>query len=170
MVELGGEQCTVLAIRFVDTRGRAPRWSAQMFTFDRDTFFRMYEAAFAALSPPAASGLGALLASLEEDPDVSNVRWAAYMMATVKHECADRWQPIEEFGKGQGRPYGIQVQATGSNGKQYLNVYYGRGYVQLTWKDNYEKMSRVLGLSDELLIYPERVMEPEIAYKIMSYG
>jgi putative chitinase len=133
-------------------------------------FFDSYREEYGRLIQSQVSGIENLLTYIECDPQVNDVRWAAYMMATVKHECADRWQPIEEFGKGQGRPYGIQVQSTGSNGKQYLNVYYGRGYVQLTWKDNYEKMSRVLGLSDELLIYPERVMEPEIAYKIMSYG
>ncbi len=141
-----------------------------MFTFGRDTFFQMYEAAFAALSPPAASGLGALLASLEEDPDVSNVRWAAYMLATVKHECADRWQPIEEFGKGKGRPYGQPVTVTDADGTQFTNRYYGRGYVQLTWKLNYDKMSKALDLGNGLVLHPEHALEPQTAYRIMSYG
>jgi len=102
-----------------------------LFTFSQDTFFQTYEAAFAALSPTAASGLGALLGFLEQDPEVTDVPWAAYMLATVKHECANRWQPIEEFGKGKGRPYGRPVIVTDADGTQYTNRYYERGYVQL---------------------------------------
>ena len=142
----------------------------EMMKFDHKKFFDSYREEYGSLIQSQVSGIENLLVCIEHDPQVNDVRWAAYMMATVKHECADEWQPIEEYGKGQGRPYGIQVQVTGSDGKQYLNVYYGRGYVQLTWKENYEKMSKALGLSDELLIHPERVMEPVIAYNIMSYG
>lgn len=92
------------------------------------------------------------------------------MLATVKHECADRWQPIAEFGQGRGHDYGQPVMVEGSDGKTYTNIYYGRGYLQLTYKSNYEKMSRDLNLGDELLIHPDRGLEPAIAYRIMSYG
>jgi hypothetical protein len=143
---------------------------SETMKFDHKKFFDSYREEYGSLIQSQVSGIENLLVCIEHDPQVNDVRWATYMMATVKHECADEWQPIEEYGKGQGRPYGIQVQVTGSDGKQYLNVYYGRGYVQLTWKENYEKMSKVLGLSDELLIHPERVMEPVIAYNVMSYG
>ena len=40
---------------------------------------------------------------------------------------------------------GKPVTVTDSSGKQYTNVYYGRGYVQLTWKTNYKAMSPVTG-------------------------
>jgi putative chitinase len=43
-------------------------------------------------------------------------------------------------------------------------------HVQLTWDYNYKKMSTALGMDDALLIHPEQVMEPDVAYKIMSYG
>ena len=141
-----------------------------MFTFSHDTFFQMYVATFAPLKPVAASGLEALLGFLEEDPDVNDVRWAAYMLATVKHECADRWQPIEEFGKGKGHPYGQPVNVADDDGTQYTNQYYGRGYVQLTWKLNYDKMSRALDLGNGLVLHPEHALEPQTAYRIMSYG
>lgn len=138
--------------------------------FDHTKFFDLYRKEYGKLTQQKVSGIENLLIYVERDADVNDVRWAAYMFATTKHECADRWQPIEEFGKGAGRPYGKKVKVTGSDGKTYLIAYYGRGYVQLTWKDNYEKMSKALGLGDALLIHPERVMEPEIAYNIMSYG
>ncbi len=141
-----------------------------MLAFNHESFLQAYAAAFAALKPAAASGLDALLGFLEEDPDVSDVRWAAYMLATVKHECADRWQPIEEFGKGKGHAYGQPATVTDADGTQYTNTYYGRGYVQLTWKLNYDKMSRALDLGNGLVLHPEHALEPQTAYGIMSYG
>ncbi|KAL7299739.1 hypothetical protein TKK_0007489 [Trichogramma kaykai] len=36
-------------------------------------------------------------------------------------------------------------------------VYYGRGYIQLTWGENYRAASRALGMGDKLLQQPELV-------------
>jgi len=137
---------------------------------DNQKFIKLYEAQYGALDSSQASGLSALLGFLEQDSGVSDLRWAAYMLSTVKHECADRWQPIEEYGKGQGQPYGTPVRVTGSDGKTYVNTYYGRGYVQLTWETNYRNMSHNLDLGDQVLIHPERALDPPTAYKIMSLG
>jgi hypothetical protein len=63
-----------------------------------------------------------LLSGLGEDPDVTDIRWAVYMLATVRHECANTWRPIEEYGKGQGRPYGQPTVVTDQNGTQYTNT------------------------------------------------
>ncbi len=141
-----------------------------MLKFDHTKFFDSYKSAFGSVSQSKVDGIESLLTALEADTDVDDERWAAYMFATVKHECADTWQPIEEYGKGKGRKYGQPVQVTGSDGQTYSNAYYGRGYVQLTWDYNYKKMSTALGMDDALLIHPEQVMEPDVAYKIMSYG
>jgi putative chitinase len=51
----------------------------------------------------------------------------AYVLATVKWETAHTMQPIKEYGSTaylKSKPYW---------------PYYGRGLVQLTWKDNYAK-------------------------------
>jgi putative chitinase len=141
-----------------------------MLGLDREKFAQSYEAVFGRPRPLAASGQEALLGSLEQDGDILDVRWAAYMLATIKHECADRWQPIEEFGKGKGRPYGEPVTVADADGTQFTNTYYGRGFVQLTWKFNYDKLGRALGLGNGLLLHPEHALEPTTAYKIMSYG
>jgi len=137
--------------------------------FDHQMFVNLYEAQWA-LDDNQASGIDALLGFLEQDANVSDVRWAAYMLATTKWECADTWQPIEESDKGQGQPYGNPVTVTGSDGKTYVNTYYGRGYVQLTWEANYQNMSQNLNLGDQLLIHPEMALDPSIAYQIMSFG
>ena len=137
---------------------------------DHRKFMDLYNAQYGALDDSQASGISALLGFLEQDKDVSDVRWAAYMLATVKEECADTWQPIEEWGKGQGHPYGDPVTVTGSDGRTYVNTYYGRGYVQLTWEANYQNMSYNLNLGDQLLIHPEKALDPPIAYDIISFG
>lgn len=139
--------------------------------FDHKTFFDQYKKTFnTKLTQEQVDGIDSLLTAIEQDPDVTDVRWAAYMLATVKHECADRWQPIEEYGKGKGRKYGSAVTVKGSDGKQYKNVYYGRGYVQLTWDYNYKSMSSAILADDSLYCNPSLALDPGDAYKIMSYG
>lgn len=56
------------------------------------------------------------------------------------------------------------------DGTKYTNKYYGRGYVQLTWKLNYDNLGRALGLGNGLVLHPEHALEPQTAYRIMSYG
>ena len=86
--------------------------------FDHQMFISLYETSpapqFGALDDNQALGIDALLGFLEQDAGVSDVRWAAYMLATTKWECADMWQPIEEIGMGQGQPYGNPVTVTAS--------------------------------------------------------
>lgn len=139
--------------------------------FDHKTFFDKYKQLFnVKLKQSQVDGIESLLTSIEQDPDITDVRWAAYMLATVKHECAETWQPIEEYGKGKGRKYGVPVTVTGSDGKQYTNVYYGRGYVQLTWDYNYKNMSQHVLSCDAMYCNPSLALTPADAYKIMSYG
>ena len=135
---------------------------------DRARFFESYRAAFSPLNDSQREGLEELLAAAEGDPQITDLRWLAYMLATVKHECADRWKPIEEFGKGKGREYGKPVTVTDPEGRTHTNVYYGRGYVQLTWDFNYRAMGKALG--NRLLYEPKLALDPRVAYKIMSLG
>ncbi len=46
--------------------------------------------------------------------------------------------------------------------------YKGRGFVQLTGRDNYQRYSRLLGLGDMLLDTPERANEPRIAARVLA--
>jgi hypothetical protein len=122
------------------------------------------------LSAAAKNGLSTLLESIHTDTEITDIRWAAYMLATVQHECASKWLPIEEFGKGKGRPYGTPVPVSDENGTSYLNTYYGRGFVQLTWRANYDRMGRALGMGNLLVLHPEHALEPQTAYRVMSLG
>ncbi|SIQ08601.1 Chitinase class I [Acidiphilium rubrum] len=56
------------------------------------------------------------------------------------------------------------------NGTTYTNTYYGRGYVQLTWGENYLKLGKAIGMDEALAEHPDDALKPGIAYKIISYG
>lgn len=92
---------------------------------------------------------------------LTDLRYAAYMLATVIHETAGTMLPLEEYGKGRNRPYGKPDVITGK-------VYFGRGYVQLTWKYNYEKAGKILGV--DLVNNPEKAMDHEVALRILFDG
>ena len=125
---------------------------------DRAVFFPRVRATVfhGTMTQSQVDGLNSLLDALA---GIADPRWLAYMLATAYHETASTMQPIAEYGCGRGRAYGEPV-----NGR----TYYGRGYVQLTWLNNYEDMSEVTGV--DLVSDPDRALEPAIAAQIMSYG
>jgi hypothetical protein len=129
--------------------------------FAPQQFFAEYRDNFGSPSPRQADGLNDLLREMGADTAIHDIRWFAYMMATAYHETAHTFQPVEEIGKGRGRPYGIPDPKTGQ-------IYYGRGLVQLTWKRNYQKFTDLLGL--DLVDHPALALVPATAYKIMSLG
>jgi hypothetical protein len=136
--------------------------------FDRKKFFHGFAVALGKLSQHQMQGLDALLASAEADSRITDLRWLAYMLATVRRECGNAWHPIPESGKGKGTPYGKPIVVTDPHGKKYRNAYYGRGYVQLTWEHNYARMGKLL--KNELRYKPALALQPAVAYKIMSLG
>lgn len=144
---------------------------------DREDFFDDYRAQFGPIKKQSqVEGLTAILDAMAKDESLRDLRHAAYMLATVRHECADTYYPIEEIGKGVTREYGKIITVKDSKGVEHANVYYGRGYVQLTWSRNYRLMGEKLGMVDTmtgdnaLLLYPELALKPDVAYKIMSKG
>lgn len=141
-----------------------------MLDFDVDAVCSQYKQQSPTLTDDARAGLQYLLNAIHDDPDISDLRWAAYMLATVRWECGGKWQPVKETSRGKGRPYGVPVKVTDADGITYTNTYYGRGYVQLTWKANYANIGEKLGLGNLLVLHPEHALEPQTAYSIMSYG
>jgi len=76
--------------------------------------------------------------------------------------------PIEEYGKGKGQPYGVKDPVTGE-------AYYGRGFVQLTWKDNYAKMTPIVdplfpATPVDLVKTASQALVPDLAAAIMFEG
>ncbi|SEA13175.1 glycoside hydrolase family 19 protein [Bizionia paragorgiae] len=84
----------------------------------------------------------------------------AYIIATAWHES--RLRPIKEWRASLGTPLrAIQD-------KYWHTGFYGRGFVQLTWQNNYRKMSEFLGV--DLVNNPDLALKPEYATKILVYG
>lgn len=85
-------------------------------------------------------------------------RMFAYCLATAWHETAFTMQPIKEYGNDEylkSKPY---------------YPWYGRGYVQLTWEDNYKLQDEKLGLNGDLMSDPDLALEPALATKILLMG
>lgn len=145
-----------------------------MKPINRKAFFAAYRAEFGRLTQPQVDGLELLLAALETDPYIVDPRHAAYMLATVKHECADTWAPITERG---GTAYFAKYDAGTKLGQRLGNTqrgdgarFCGRGYVQITGRDNYARIGKALGMGYGLTTDPDAALDPAIAYRIMSGG
>lgn len=136
---------------------------------DVDRFLMLYKQQFPSESNSAA--LKRLTNRIFSDADITDIRWVAYMLATVKRECGIKMLPVNEIGKGRGKDYGeiIKVKDDATK-KEKENIYYGRGFLQITWENNYKKIGKEIGMGDELFIDPDKALEFETAYKIMSKG
>lgn len=80
----------------------------------------------------------------------------AYVLATAFHETAHTMKPVREYG-----------------GEKYLKSkayypYVGMGYVQLTWRANYEKAGKELGV--DFVKNPKLLLKPEHAAPILVTG
>lgn len=143
---------------------------------DHTAFFNGYRDAFGKIKQGTVTGIELLGRQMENDPEITDLRWAAYMLATVKHECANKWQPITEFGP---KSYFDKYETGTAIGKRLGNTakgdgwkYRGRGYVQITGRANYDRLSKALQMPDNqnLVDNPDNTLIPAVAYGIMSYG
>ena len=128
------------------------------------TFKESYKSYSGSLTAFQFEGIQTIISEWEKYGTLTDLRQLAYILATIKHETANTFRPIEEYGKGRGRPYGELV-----NGHRY----YGRGYVQLTWYENYLRMTKRLnqqGIECDLVNNPEQTLQPDIASAITFIG
>lgn len=83
----------------------------------------------------------------------------AYVLATVEHETAGTFKPVKEA-------YWLDENWRKNNLRYY--PYYGRGFVQLTWRENYQKYSKILGV--DLVKNPDILLEPNVSLFILVHG
>lgn len=136
-----------------------------MMMFDRDLYFNTVRDALfhGALTQQQVDGQSVILAVWEYQAGgtpMTDLRWLAYMLSTTYHETAQRMWPITEYGS---ESYLQQ--------KEYW-PFIGRGFVQLTWEDNYRKASAALGLIDDrdLIEHPEFALDSLISSRVMFRG
>lgn len=108
------------------------------------------------LTQDQVNGINAILAVF---PDNWDLRWCAYAMGTVFWETRMTMQPVREA-------FWLSEAWRKANLRYY--PYYGRGYVEMTWLENYQKFAAIVGV--DLVKFPDLALHPDIAAKIMVYG
>lgn len=127
------------------------------------------------LTTNQVSGLESLL-DYWESQELTDLRQLSYVLATTAWETAYTCQPIREIGSDNYfykmyDPKGLRpavAKALGNTTPGDGVKYSGRGFVQLTGRTNYERMSVVTGV--DLVNNPDLAMQPDIATKILFYG
>lgn len=128
------------------------------------------------LSQSQVDGLNVILAA-SQDLDIAE---RAYLLATAHHETGRTMQPVrEEFGRTDDQSIS-RLETAWRNGKLKSvktpywrkdkdgKSWFGRGYVQLTHKYNYERASALTGI--DLVANPSAAMRPDVAAKILVQG
>ena len=118
-----------------------------------DRLFTNYP--FEKLTDFQQEALSFILAKLA-DSTIQDLRQQAYTVATIKHETGDTYRPIKEYGSEQYL-----------RSKAYF-PFVGRGYCQITWKDNYKRFGDLLKI--DLLTKPELALDPDVSWRITELG
>lgn len=99
-----------------------------------------------------------LIVSTFKEYGYTDERCLAYILGTIYHETARTMQPIEEYGWSR-RWYARLI-----GGQRY----YGRGFIQLTHRSNYERIGNKIGKN--LVDNPALALEPTISARIAVIG
>jgi len=148
-----------------------------MFEFDRKVYFDNYRTRFGPLTQELVNALEFLLGEIEADNrfvgSETDRRQIAYCLATFKWETAHTMKPIDEIGSTSyfDSRYGPQT----SVGKRLGNTqpgdgsrFHGRGYVQLTGRNNYDRAGKFLNV--DLISSPDKAKDPKLSYQISIQG
>jgi len=100
-----------------------------------------------------------LIAKALKDEGIYSKRVMAYALATVEHETAQTFEPIEEI---NGRAHARRLGYSGGDN------YYGRGFIQLTHDYNYKKYGERLGLGSKLVDDPSLALDKAVSARILA--
>ena len=92
---------------------------------------------------------------------VINSKQIDYIIATALWETNHTCRPVTEA-------YWLSSKWHMTHLFPKYGMYWGRGYVQLTWEANYKKFGKLLGI--DLVANPELALLPQYAVKILVIG
>lgn len=131
-------------------------------------FFDEIKPLFGRLSQTQVDGINVILETCKEFE--LNTSETAYVLATAFHETWKTMQPIAEIGKGKKYDYGLRLKM---NRKPYFdstNIFYGRGFVQVTWYENYKKLTKANDKGWDFFSNPHLLLELIPSAWAMVYG
>ncbi len=142
---------------------------------DPAQFVANYGRAFKPPSAAESAAIKQLIGLLNQDRTVSDLRWAAYILATIRYESGLSWRTDSEKGTpeafqsryGPGTRLGARL---GNTAPDDAFRYRGRGFVFLTGKANYARYGALMGMGDRLVKDPDLLLEPAVAYRLTSEG
>lgn len=131
------------------------------------SFFAGWRAAFGKLSSTQVQGIEWILeqqtqAGLDSYPKTNLLLdlWQhAYVLATIHWETGARMQPCREA---------HTLSEAWRRSKLRYYPYYGRGYVQITWRANYAWAAELTGL--DIVEQPDLVLDKKVSYLLCVFG
>ncbi|MEL6321703.1 MAG: hypothetical protein AAFQ57_13805 [Cyanobacteria bacterium J06626_14] len=142
------------AAGFMDHPGGRHVGSSSLVEMDEDCLDNLTGALRHASEIPGATEHIPLIIEAAHRHGITDNAQIAYILSTVSTETEGVWRPISEYG--------------GHCGQYGSGCFYGRGFTQITWRDNYRRMSDVVGV--DLVADPEAALDPEIAAEIIVVG
>lgn len=157
------------------------QWGKRM-SINRDFFFdHIREKLFPnGLNQSQVEGHEAILDAWEKDHAGDDDRWLAYILATAYHESARTMQPVRETLANSDEQAAKRLENAWDAGKlSWVKIpywrkdadgkyWFGRGLVQITFKANYDKLGKAIGV--DLVADPDRTLKMDVAVKIIFYG
>jgi peptidoglycan hydrolase-like protein with peptidoglycan-binding domain len=114
------------------------------------------------LDAPDLSTREATIAAIREECIAQRIglpAQVAYVLATAQWETAQTFKPVKEA-------FWLSEQWRRDNLRYY--PFYGRGYVQLTWKNNYKAYSDLLAI--DMVADPDLALDGRIALFVLVHG
>lgn len=105
------------------------------------------------------NSLRRFISSVNKRIDELTLQQWAYLFATTFHETAHTFNPVVEA-------FWLSDQWRRNNLRYY--PYHGRGYVQITWKENYEKYNYLT--EGDMIKNPDLALSHDVAFEILLHG
>lgn len=149
---------------------------------NRKKFYEVYRAHKKKLGPltqTVVNRMNFLLDKLDEAKEIDTADDYGFYLGEIGRETGFRWEPCREgFCKTDAGSIAAVTKMyrdgrisynyakPQKNGKSY----FGRGFGQITWPENYVLCGEAIGMGRQLYDNPDLMLDPEIAWKVFYIG